>query len=105
MDDCIYRQEAINALWKALYAYEDKTERQFIESAELDVGDWMVHRIFVQNMNDIDRKTILELPSVDAVEVVRCRDCKHADEYYQCDYSAIWNDKNHYCGKGERKDG
>lgn len=39
------------------------------------------------------------------VEVVRCNDCKHADEYYQCDYSAIWNDKNHYCGKGERKDG
>ena len=44
---------AINALWKALYTYEDKMEKQFIESEELD--DWIEHRTFVQNMNDIDR--------------------------------------------------
>ena len=61
--DTIYRQAAIDALWKALFEYEDKTEKQFIESDELDVGDWVLHRIFVQNMNDIDRQTILDLPS------------------------------------------
>lgn len=61
--DLISRQAAIEALWKALYAYEDKTEKQFQESDELDVSDWIVYRIFVQNMSDIDRKTILELPS------------------------------------------
>jgi len=65
VNDTISRQAAIDALWKALYAYEDKTERQFIESDELDVGDWMEHQVFVQNMNDIDRQTILELPSVE----------------------------------------
>lgn len=54
---------AIDALWKALYKYEDKTEKQFIESEELDVADWIQHRIFVQNMSDIDRQTILALPS------------------------------------------
>ena len=43
------------------------------------------------------------LPSADVVEVVRCKDCKHADEYYHCIFSTIWNDKNHYCGKGERR--
>lgn len=64
MSDLIDRQAAIRALWEALYDYEDKTEKQFQESKELDVGDWIQHRIFVQNMNDIDRKTILELPSV-----------------------------------------
>ena len=63
MDDTIYRQEAIDALWKALHEYEDKTEKQFQESEDLDVGDWIEHRIFVQNMNDIDRQTILNLPS------------------------------------------
>lgn len=63
MDDLISRQEAIEALWKALYDYEDKTEKRFQESDELDVGDWIVHRIFVQNMSDIDRKVILDLPS------------------------------------------
>ena len=30
---------------------------------DLDIGDWIEHRIFVQNMSDIDRKTIMELPS------------------------------------------
>ena len=59
----ISRQAAIDALWKALYKYEDKTEKQFIESEELDVADWIQHRIFVQNMSDIDRQTILALPS------------------------------------------
>ena len=59
----IDRQAAIDALWEALYEYEDKTEKQFQESEDLDVGDWIEHRIFVQNMNDIDRQTILNLPS------------------------------------------
>ena len=62
-NDCISRQAAIDALWKALYEYEDKTEKQFQASEDLDVGDWIGHRIFVQNMNDIDRQTILNLPS------------------------------------------
>jgi len=64
MDDLISRQAAIDALWKALYEYEDKTEKQFQESEDLDVRVWIGHRIFVQNMNDIDRQTILNLPSV-----------------------------------------
>ena len=63
MSDLISRQAAIDALWKALYEYEDKTEKQFQESEDLDVGDWILHRIFVQNMSDIDRQTILNLPS------------------------------------------
>ena len=63
MQDLISRQAAIDALWKALYEYEDKTEKQFQESEDLDVGDWIGHRIFVQNMSDIDRQTILNLPS------------------------------------------
>ena len=63
MSDLISRQAVIDALWKALYEYEDKTEKQFQESEDLDLKDWILHRIFVQNMNDIDRQTILNLPS------------------------------------------
>ena len=75
MSDLITRQAAINALWKALFEYEDKTEKQFLESDELDVADWIQHRNFVQNMNDIDRQTILNLPSA-RPEIIRCKDCK-----------------------------
>ena len=64
-NDLISRQAAINALRKALYEYEDKTEKQFQESEDLDIYDWVVHRIFVQNMNDIDVQTILDLPSAE----------------------------------------
>ena len=72
MDDLISRQAAIDALWKALYEYEDKTEKQFQESEDLDVGDWILHRIFVQNMSDIDRQTILNLPSAQPVQWIPC---------------------------------
>ena len=63
MSDLISRQKAIDALWKAMYEYEDKMEKQFIESDDLDIEEWILHRSFVQNMSDIDRKTILDLPS------------------------------------------
>lgn len=63
-EDCISRQATIDALWKALYEYENKTEKQFIDSEELDIADWFQHRVFVQNMSDIDRKTILNMPPV-----------------------------------------
>lgn len=70
MDNLISRQAAIKALWLSLYEYEDKCEKQFLESKELDVAEWFQHRIFVQNMSDIDRKTIFDLPTIDAVPVV-----------------------------------
>ena len=71
MNDLISRRAAIDALWKSLYEYEDKTEQQFQESEDLDVGVWIGHRIFVQNMNDLDRQTILNLPSYNlAIEAI-----------------------------------
>lgn len=74
--DLISRQAAIEALWKALHDYEDKTEKQFQESDELDVWDWINHREFVQCMNDIDRATILNLPS--------------AQPCYKTDHGYMW---------------
>ena len=80
--DTISRQAAIDALWKALYAYEDKMEKQFQESDELDVSEWIEHRIFVQNMSDIDRQTILALPSAQQ-RWVPC-DMGEPDEDMEC---------------------
>ena len=43
-----------------------------------------------------------EAPTVDAVEVVRCKDCKHRYSYlWLCDHV---NDDNFYCAMGEPKD-
>ena len=107
MDDVISRQAAIDALWKALYEYEDKTEKQFQESEDLDVGDWIEHRIFVQNMNDIDRQTILNLPSAQP-EIIHCKDCIYYRwEIDMCEYpfSTPHNvvHEYDYCSKAERR--
>ena len=61
-DDLISKQAAIDALWKALYEYEDKTEKQFQESEDLDIEDWIVHRIFAQDMSAEDMQAIIDLP-------------------------------------------
>ena len=53
-----------------------------------------------------------EAPTVDAVEVVRCRECKQGeiddpdfpDEYY-CHAGCGWNKGDFYCAYGERKEG
>lgn len=120
MDELISRQAAIDALWEVLYEYEDKTEKQFQESNELDIGDWILYRIFVQNMNDIDRQTIQNLPPVQS-EIVRCKDCKHKpnrnaaehdiifpDDKCPCqceDYWYSWIPRDDwYCGNAERKE-
>lgn len=41
----------VEAFWKVLYDYEDKTERQFMEYEELNLADWFQHRIFVQTIH------------------------------------------------------
>ena len=43
-----------------------------------------------------------EAPTVDAVEVVRCKDCKHRHSDSWCEYV---DDDNFYCSRGERKEG
>ena len=53
-----------------------------------------------------------DMPTIDAVEVVRCRECKKGevddpdfpDEYY-CHAGCGWNNGDFYCSYGERKEG
>ena len=52
-----------------------------------------------------------KLPTVDAVEVVRCRECKHCDpENYHCDHpmstaAPLKRKPDDFCSYGERKEG
>lgn len=49
------------------------------------------------------RKLMADAPTVDAVPVVRCKDCKHRYSDSWCEY--VDDDDNFYCAKGKRKDG
>ena len=51
----------------------------------------------------VDDKQISEAPTIDAVPVVRCKDCKHRFQDSWCEY--VDDDDNFYCARGERKEG
>ena len=59
----------------------------------------------------VDCNDIARFPSVDAVEVVRCRDCKHwgtgyggeAEHVKVCEFANYMVGANGYCVYGERK--
>lgn len=58
------------------------------------------------------QQAVDEQPTVDAVYVVRCKDCKQGeiddpdfpDEYY-CHEGCGWNKGDFYCAYGEQKEG
>lgn len=54
------------------------------------------------------RRLDLKLPpTVDAVEVVRCKDCIHRMKNGMCeykDYSVVAQDDNDFCSWGERRE-
>lgn len=58
------------------------------------------------------RRTIERAPAVDAVPVVRCRDCKHwlkdfagcSDIVWRCEWANYAVGANGYCLYGERKE-
>ena len=53
---------------------------------------------------DITRRIIENAPTVDAVEVVRCEDCKQYNGHRHCYYSDMAVLDNDFCSYGERKD-
>lgn len=49
-------------------------------------------------------KEIHKLPIVDAVEVVRCKDCDWYDtECESCKFWGGYRDPEHFCGEGDKK--
>ena len=39
------------------------------------------------------------------VKVVRCKDCKHSDEYNHCSFVRFYNTENDFCSRGETENG
>ena len=49
------------------------------------------------------QQAVDEQPTIDAVPVVRCKDCKHRFKDSWCEYAD--DDDNFYCARGKRKEG
>lgn len=60
----------------------------------------------------VDAKQIADAPTIDAVEVVRCRECRyrfknnnHSKNGCPIIDANIWMDDDDFCSHGERKEG
>ena len=60
----------------------------------------------------VDAKQISDAPTIDAVPVVRCRECIQGEandpdfyDLYYCHVGCGWNKGDFYCAYGERKEG
>lgn len=89
MNDVIYRQAALDALGDEPEVWTGKDE-------------------YAQGLNNqwhYDRNAIKALPTVDAVPVVRCKNCKSFSHGYCRFHDAKFVRPDGYCYWGERKDG
>ena len=65
----------------------------------------------VKGVGLILAETVDKAPTIDAVPVVRCRECKHCDpENYHCDHpmgtaAPLRRKPDDFCSYGERKEG
>lgn len=111
MKEYIDKEIAIKALWNALYEYEDKTEKQFLDNLELDICSWFEHRIFVQNMSDIDRQTVLKIQPADVRKNEHgewingyCNQCGEHAPYWPMATTYYKSDYCPHCGADMRKE-
>lgn len=103
--DYISRDAALQAMWNALYALEDRQEAE----SGLDI----MRRADVQAGFEAGQQVIAEFPAADVVEVVRCKDCIHRDpEDRKCDCGGQERQGcplpvrgSYFCAYGKRKDG
>lgn len=102
---------AANIILKRITAL-DRTENDTIKipSTHVDIFE------NCRNCRLLDESEVKQIiddaPTVDAVPVVRCKDCKYVCDYtdiypksegYKCIKNGKFHDENWYCADGERK--
>ena len=87
----------------------DERFNKRIKWLQLDVHDQ--YSLGLYHGAATDKNLIGEMPTVDAVEVVRCRECKHCDpENHHCDHpmgtvAPLRREPDDFCSYGEPKEG
>lgn len=84
----------------------DKLSRPIHAEEDSPFGaDWPLGEIEAYN-DGIDEawSKIEKAPTVDAVEVVRCKDCRHQTEKGWCCFHSSCVERYDYCSRGERRD-
>ena len=102
MSDYISRQAAIKEVHK-FWNERIREQPYHIDEDGYEVySDMRTINTILECNKDISKR-IESIPAADVVEVVRCRDCKHADKFYHCSYMNKWNTADGYCYCGVRR--
>lgn len=78
-------------------------EKRLIDAKPLMENGWHLVKTGESN-RFLTSMSLADVPTVDAVEVVHCDECKHYDE--DDDFCCYWHGcryPDHYCGEGERR--
>lgn len=88
---------------KMCYVCIDTDEETEKGRVKWDSGLWIRYKVF--------EDTLILAPTVDAVEVVRCKDCKHSEHWYRDKRRCfLWNEEgidvfeDGYCSYGKRRE-
>lgn len=82
-------------------------KQKYIEAGKFveRFGNWYTEEGKESGFIGTIKDLVNQMPASDVVEVVRCKECKHADLFYP--YCTIWEaaiDGDGYCYKGEEED-
>ncbi len=85
----------------------EKINELALETFSLDAG----YEHYLNALQDV-ANVLRQMPTIDAVPVVRCKDCKHlftdfvmnGKEYKRCKMQMAGFHDDWYCADGERKD-
>lgn len=74
------------------------------EAAKEEILSWAVRITSPNNLSTADTMYVLDtLPAVDAVEVVRCKDCEQMIEKGWCSLHGAPMTRNDFCSYGKRR--
>ncbi|MBR4152078.1 MAG: hypothetical protein IKT98_03895 [Selenomonadaceae bacterium] len=104
MKEYVERAAALQAMWNALFALEDRREAEH----GLDLKE----RTNIQDGFEAGQIVMANYPAADVVEVVRCKDCfyyyvgENNDETWEwCSLDRHDTQSDGFCAWGARKDG
>ena len=74
---------------------------RLIDADELKHRMETVEMFGLKGLLKVAREMVIASPTIDAVEVVRCKDCEYKDGDV-CDYSAVYVHPNGFCNWGKK---
>ncbi len=65
--------------------------------------EWLADCQWLKGFNDACEQSAQIVEQMKGQEIIRCKDCEHADDYCQCKYVTWWNQPDDYCSRGKKK--